>query len=52
MESKQNETREDLSWTKSNPEDLELKSGTLQGGQEAGGGAQGGRCAPTLVAPS
>ena len=29
--------REDLSWTKRNPEDLELKSGTLQGGHEVGG---------------
>ncbi len=31
--------RGDLSWTKSNPEDLELKSGTLRGGHEAGGRA-------------
>ena len=44
--------REDLSWTKSNPEDLELKSGTPRGVHEAGGCAQGGRRAPTLVGPS
>ena len=44
--------REDLSWTKSNSEDLELKSGTLRGGHEAGGRTQGGRRAPTLVGPS
>ena len=37
--------REDLSWTKRNLEDLELKSRTLQGGHEAGGHA------PTLVVP-
>ena len=37
--------REDLSWTKRNPEDLELKSGTLRGSHEAGGRAQGvGAC--------
>mgnify|MGYP005814439687 CR=1 FL=1 len=34
--------REDLSWNKRNPEDLELKSGTPRGSQEAGGRAQGG----------
>jgi hypothetical protein len=38
--------REDLSWNKRNPEDLELKSGTPRGGHEAGGRAQGGRHAP------
>ena len=43
---------EDLSWTKSNPEDLELKSGTLQGSHEAGGRARRGRRAPTLMGPS
>jgi hypothetical protein len=47
--------RDDLSWTESNPEDLELKSGTPRGGHEAGGRAQGGRRAPhprgPLVAP-
>ena len=43
--------RDDLSWTKSNPEDLESKSGTPRGGHEAGGRAQGGRRAPTLVGP-
>ena len=38
--------RDDLSWTESKPEDLELKSGTPQGGHEEGGHA------PTLVGPS
>ena len=28
--------RDDLSWTESKPEDLELKSGTLRGGHKAG----------------
>ena len=31
--------RDDLSWNKHNPEDLELKSGTPRGGHEAGGRA-------------
>ena len=44
--------RDDLSWTESKPEDLEMKSETQQGGHEAGGRAQGGRHAPTLVSPS
>ena len=43
--------REDLSWTESNPEDLELKSGTPRGGHEAGGRAQGGRRAPHTHGP-
>ena len=34
--------REDLSWTESKPEDLELKSETQRGVHEAGGRAQGG----------
>ena len=39
--------REDLSWTESNPEDLQLKSGTLRGSHEAGGRAkEGGVGAP------
>ena len=44
--------RDDLSWTESNLEDLELKSGTPGGGHEAGWRTQGGRRAPTLVGPS
>ena len=44
--------REDLSWNKRNPGDLEWKSETQRGGHEAGGRAQGGRRAPTLVGPS
>ena len=44
--------RDDLSWTESKPEDLELKSGMLRGGHEVGGRAQEGRRAPTLVGPS
>ena len=47
--------RDDLSWTESNPEDLELKSRTPRGGHKAEGRAQGGRRAPhprgPLVAP-
>ena len=31
--------RDDLSWNKRNPKDLELKSGTPRGGHEAGGRA-------------
>ena len=31
--------RDDLSWTESKPEDLELKSGTPRGGHDAGGRA-------------
>ena len=42
---------DDLSWTESNPEDLESKSGTLRGGHEAVGRAQGVG-APTLTGPS
>ena len=38
--------RDDLSWTESKPEDLEMKSETQWGGHEAGGHA------PTLVGPS
>ena len=38
--------RDDLSWTESKPEDLELKSETPRGIHEAGGRA------PTLVGPS
>ena len=34
--------REDLSWNKRNPGDLEWKSETQPGGHEAGGRAQGG----------
>ena len=44
--------REDLSWNERNPGDLEWKSETQRGGHEAGGCAQGGRRAPTLVRPS
>ena len=46
--------RDDLSWTESKPEDLDMKSETQRGSHEAGGRAQGGR-APhprgPLVAP-
>ena len=41
--------RDDLSWTKSNPKDLELKSGTPWGSHEAGGRAPYPR--GPLVAP-
>ena len=44
--------REDLSWNERNPGDLEWKSETQRGNHEAGGRAQGGRHAPTLVGPS
>ena len=44
--------REDLSWNKRNPGDLEWKSETQRGGHEAGGRAQGGRRTPTIVGPS
>ena len=44
--------REDLSWKKRNPGDFEWKSETQRGGHEAGGHAQGGRRAPTLLGPS
>ena len=44
--------RDDLSWNKRNPKDLELKSGTPRGGHRAGGHAQGGRRAPALVGPT
>ena len=40
---------EDLSWNKRNPGDMEWKSKTQRGGHEAGGRAQGGRRAPTLM---
>ena len=47
--------REDLSWNKRNPGDLEWKSEMQRGGHEARGRAQGGRCIPhprgPLVAP-
>ena len=43
---------EDLSWNKRNLGDLEWKSDMQRGGHEAGGRAQGGRHAPTLVGPS
>ena len=43
--------REDLSWNKRNPGDLEWKSGSPQGGHEVGGRAQGGRRAPPSWAP-
>ena len=43
---------EDLSWNKRNPGDFEWTSRKQQGGHEAGGRAQGGRRAPTLVGPS
>ena len=47
--------REDLSWNKRNPGDLEWNSETQRGGHEAGGRAQGGRRAAhphgPLVAP-
>ena len=52
-ESKRNETFAGIFfWNKRNPGDLEWKSETQQGGHEAGGRAQGGRRAPTLVGPS
>ena len=44
--------REDLSWNKRNLGDLEWKSEKQRGGHEAGGRAQGGRRAPTLVGPT
>ena len=44
--------REDLSWNKRNPGDLEWKSETQRGGHEAGGRAQGVGAPPTLVGPS
>ena len=44
--------REDLFWNKRNPGDLEWKSRKQRGGHEAGGRAQGGRHAPTLLGPS
>ena len=43
---------DDISWIEKNPEDLEMKSETQRGSHEAGGRAQGGRRAPTLVGPS
>ena len=43
--------REDLSWNKRNPGDLEWKSKTQRGGHEVGGRAQGGRRAPPSWAP-
>ena len=49
---KERNLREDLSWNKRNPGDLEWKSETQRGGHEAGGRAQGGRRAPTLMGPS
>ena len=44
--------RDDLSWTESKPEDLELKLETRRGVHEAGGRAQGVGVPPTLVGPS
>ena len=44
--------RERVFWNKRNPGDLEWTSRKKQGGHEAGGRAQGGRHAPTLVGPS
>ena len=44
--------RDDLSWTESKPEDLEMKSEQQRGGHEVGGRAQGVGAAPTLVGPS
>ena len=41
--------RDDLSWTESKPEDLELKSETPRGVHEAGGRAQGGDTSPTYL---
>ena len=43
---------DDLSWNERNPGDMEWKLDTQRGGHEAGGCAQGGRRAPTLVGPS
>ena len=43
--------RDDLSWTKSKPGDLEWKSGTPWGSHEIGGRALGGRRALPLWAP-
>ena len=42
---------DDLSWNESNPEDLELKSGTPRGGHEAGGRARGVGAPPPSWAP-
>ena len=44
--------RNDVFWNKRNPEDLELKSGTPRGSDEAGERAQGSRHAPTLMGPT
>ena len=44
--------REDLSWNKCNPGDLEWKSEMQRGGHEAGGRAQGVGRSPYLVGPS
>ena len=44
--------REDRFRNKRNPEDLEYTPGKPRGSHEAGGRAQGGRRAPTLVGPS
>ena len=41
--------RESYFWNKRNPEDLEWTSRKQRGGHKAGGCAQGGRHAPTLV---
>ena len=43
--------RDDLSWTESKPEDLEMRSETQQGSHGAGGRTQGVRRAPCLVGP-
>ena len=42
---------DDPFWNKRNPGDLEWTSRKQRGSHEAGRCAQGGRCAPTLVAP-
>ena len=44
--------REDLSWNKCNPGDLEWKSEMQQGGHTQEGAPRRGRRAPTLVGPS
>ena len=52
-ESKRNETFTRIFfWNKRNPGDLEWRSRKQRGGHEVGRRAQGGRRAPTLVAPS
>ena len=43
--------RDDISWTRSKPGDLEMKSETQRGDHKGGGNAQGVGHAPTLWAP-